>query len=179
MSCNARHITHTSCRFGLAIWPHQCRSDDSDQMRQHKTAIGRHSDNRIVRTRQMDTLNIMTHTTTQKHFVIFFSSCDSLVFQHEQTCRGSCRCTWKRRTKASSARKFSDENADTNYHAALPPKHQARCDSKRENLCQPYFAWINKTAPGASSSGQQETGGGHITLLGTSCNRRFVKWKES
>ena len=42
-SHGASCITHTSCRFGLAIRPRQSRSDDSDQMCQHNTAIGRHS----------------------------------------------------------------------------------------------------------------------------------------
>ena len=41
--------------------------------------------------------------------------------------------------------------------AVLPPKHQAGRDSRRENLCQRDSKRVNKTTPGASSSGQLET----------------------
>ena len=45
----------------------QCRSNDSDQVRQHNAAIGRHSHKRITHRRQMDTTDTVgehrdTHT---------------------------------------------------------------------------------------------------------------------
>ena len=53
-----------------------------------------------------------------------------------------------------SARKFSDKNADMDYHAIFLPQHQAGGDSKRENLCQQDSERANKTTPGTSSSGR-------------------------
>ena len=41
-------ITHASCWFGSASWLHQFRSTDSDQIRQHTTAIGRHLHRRFI-----------------------------------------------------------------------------------------------------------------------------------
>ena len=50
--------------------------------------------------------------------------------------------------------KISDENADMDYHAVLPPEYQAGSDYKRENLCKQDSKRVTMTTTGASSSEQ-------------------------
>ena len=70
-------ITHTSCWFGLAVWPRQYRSSDSGQTPHHNTAVGRHSYKRIIWRRQMDTSDTVgehndSYNIFSKQFVSFF-----------------------------------------------------------------------------------------------------------
>ena len=76
-----------------------------------------------------------TYTTGQHHdshhiylkqFISLFCSCESFIFQHEQTCRRIFR----------HANKIYDKNADMDDHAVPPHEYRARGDSKREDMCQ-------------------------------------------
>ena len=54
----------------------------------NNTAIGRYSHNRIIHTRQMDTIFIFgerhdSHHIYSKQFVSCFCKCESFVFHHE------------------------------------------------------------------------------------------------
>ena len=51
------------------------------------------------------------------------------------------------------------------FHAVPPPEYQAGCDSMRENLCQRDSERVNRTTPGASSSGQLDTPGASSSIL--------------
>ena len=84
-SCNASYITRTSCRLGLSLWPHELRSNVSDQLRQHKTAFGRHSHKRIIHRGQMDKTDTTgqhhdAHHTHSKQLVSLFCGCESFIF---------------------------------------------------------------------------------------------------
>ena len=71
----------------------------------------------IIHRRQMDTTDTSgqhhdAHHIYSKQFVSFFCSCESVIFQHEQTCRRIFRCICERETKASSLRSNNCEDIE-------------------------------------------------------------------
>ena len=79
----------------------------SGQIRQQNTAVGRHSHRRIIHKRQMDTADTTSQHNDAHHiysmqFVSLFCGCESLIFQHEQTCQRIFRYIGLYEAKASS-----------------------------------------------------------------------------
>ena len=160
---NASCITHTSCWFRSALWPHRIRFSDSNHIRQHNTAAGRRFHKRIILRRDGNNWQCLSTSCLTPHllkaicdfllqlWILYFSAWANLPENPSlhRLARSWCQFI----TQSNHSEDINDKSADIDCHAVHPPEYWAGGDSKREDLC------YTVTTNGASSFGHLEAAG--------------------
>ena len=182
-SYNASCITHTSCWFGLTLWLHQSRlrSNTSTKHSRQTFSLKDHSQETDGHNRHSWWTSWRTTTLIQSNLSVS-SAVVNLSFSSKSERARESFATWASAKQwpvhcsAMIARKISDQNADMDYHAALPPEYQAWGHSKRETCVSKILNESTKQRQEHQARGNWKRWSSELRATG--CCRRSFKWKE-